>query len=334
MRTGLIKAVLLTAVVGSVPYAHAATKVTVMGFGGTSNWPIFVAQEKGFFEREGLEIDYSRARNSATQLTSLIEGKIDIAMTSIDNVIAYQEGQGEKPTSVKPDLFAFLGVNKGGRFNLVVAPEVKTFADLKGKTFAVDALTTGYAFVLMEMLRRGGLKPGEYKLISVGGSGERWEALHEKKAAGALLNPPYDARAEAEGFKILANSGESIARYQGSVGATRRQWAAKNEETLVKYIRAYVAAVDWLYDPANKEEAKAILAKQRKGGMKPEAAERSYQQSVHPTTGSLARKAAIDLEGVRTVLKLRSEFAKPKKKLTDPKKYYDPKYYDKAVRGA
>lgn len=333
MRGASIKAVFLGSAVFFASALDAqAAKVKVMGFGGTSNWPIFVAQDKGFFAREGLEIDYSRARNSATQLVSLIEGKIDIAMTSIDNVIAYQEGQGEKPTSVKPDLFAFLGVNKGARFNLIVAPEIKTFADLKGKAFAVDALTTGYAFVLMEMLRRGGLNPGDYKLVSVGGSRHRWEALQEKKAVGALLNPPYDARAEAEGFKRFASSADVIDRYQGSVGAARRQWAAKNEDTLVKYIRAYVAAVDWLYDPANKEEAKAILAKRRKG-LKPEAAERSYQQVVHPARGSLSRKAEIDIEGVRAVLKLRSEFARPKKKLTDPHKYYDPRYYKKALRG-
>lgn len=329
-----IKAVFLGLAVffGSVSYVNAA-KITVTGFGGSSNWPIFVAQDKGLFEKNGLEVDYSRARSSATQMVDLIEGKTDIAMTSIDNIIAYQEGQGEKPTKVKPDLVAFLGVNHGAsRFNLIVAPEIKTFADLKGKALAVDAITTGYAFVLQEMLLRNGLKPGDYKLVSAGGSGERWHAVKNKEAAGALLNDPYDSEAQAAGFKLLANSGKYIGPYQGSAGGTRRDWAAKNEETLVKYIRAYVAAVDWLYDPKNKEEAKAIL-KKRQERMTPEDLEESYKETVDPEHGVLNKKAAMDMEGMGTVLKLRSQFAQPKKDLKDPKKYYDAKYYDKALKG-
>jgi hypothetical protein len=53
-------------------------------------------------------------------------------MTAFDNVVAHEDG----------DLIAFLGVNNGGRFNLMVAPAVKGYADLKGRTLAVDALST------------------------------------------------------------------------------------------------------------------------------------------------------------------------------------------------
>ncbi len=322
---------LLVLVTPVLPLFAATAELNVMGFGGSSNWPLFVAEDKGFFAKNGVKVKLSRAPDSATQLTSLIDGKIDIAMTAVDNVIAYQEGQGEVPVARKPDLIAFLGVNKGGRFNLIVQPEIKRYADLKGRDLGVDALTTGYAFVLQEMLRHGGLKPGDYKLVSVGGTRQRLEAVRDKKVAGALLNPPDDAKAEAEGFRRLANSGDVMQRYQGSVGATLREWAAANEAALVGYIRAYVAAVDWLYDPANKDEALAILIK-RQERMKREEAERSYDDLLNPSSGTLSKKAAIDMEGVRTVLKLRSEYAQPKKTLTDPNKYYEPKYYDQALR--
>lgn len=312
-------------------FAATPTELSVMGFGGSSNWPLFVAEEKGFFAKNGVNVKFSRAPDSATQLTSLIEGKLDIAMTAVDNVIAYQEGQGEVPVVRKPDLIAFLGVNNGGRFNLIVQPEITRYADLKGQTLGVDALTTGYAFVLQEMLRQGGLKPGDYKLVSVGGTRQRYEAVRDKKVAGALLNPPDDAKSEAEGNRRLANSGDVIARYQGSVGATRRQWAAANETALVGYIRAYIAAVDWLYDPGNKEEALAILIK-RQERMKRAEAERSYEDLLNPVSGTLSKKAAIDIEGVRTVLKLRSEYAQPRRALSDPNRYYEPKYYEKALR--
>jgi len=311
--------------------AQELSSVSVIGFSGGSNWPIFVAREKGFFAQNGLEVKLTPTPNSVYQLTNLIAGKFDIAMTAIDNVIAYQEGQGEVPVEQKPDLVAFLGVNTGGRFNLMVIPDIKSFADLKGRELAVDALTTGYAFVLREMLRKGGLRLEDYKLVSAGGSSHRWKGLSEKKYAGTLLNAPYDAEAETAGFKRLASSSEAVDRYQGSVGATRRSWAAANEAKLIGYTRAFVAAVDWLYDPANRAEALAILQKNLPQ-MKPGNAERSYRDLLQSQHSGFSRKAAIDVEGIRTVLKLRSEFAQPQKELTDPMKYYDPKFYERALQ--
>jgi ABC-type nitrate/sulfonate/bicarbonate transport system substrate-binding protein len=311
----------LVALAASPANGQAPAPLRAMGFSGSSNWPLFVAQEKGLFAREGAEVSLSAAPSSATQLASLIDGRIDIAMTAMDNVVAYEEG----------DVFAFLGVNNGGRFNLMVAPAVKRYADLKGRTLAVDAVSTGYTFVLMEMLRRGGLAGTDYELVSVGGSRDRLAALRSGKAVGALLNAPQDAAAEAAGFVRLANSAEVIGRYQGSVGAARRAWAAANADALVRYIRAYVAAVDWLYDPANRAEAVDILQR-RIAGVSADSAARSYDELLHPAHGSLSRKAAIDLEGVRTVLRLRSEFARPAKPLADASRYYDPRYYERALR--
>src|SRR5947207_2511280 len=150
-------------------------------------------------------------------------------------------------------------------------------------------------------------------------------------AAGALLNAPQDALAEAAGFVRLAKSAEIVGRYQGSVGAARRPWAAANVGALVRFIRAYVAAVDWLYDPANRAEAMDIL-RRRLADVSPDNPARSYHELLHPSHGSLSRKAAIDPEGVRTVLALRREFARPARPLSDPGRYYDLTYYERALR--
>jgi TRAP-type uncharacterized transport system substrate-binding protein len=72
-------------------------------------------------------------------------------MTAIDNVVAYDEEQGEAQTVANLDLVAFMG-GDNGFLRLVTVPEVKTYADLKGKQLSVDALTTGYAFVLRKLL--------------------------------------------------------------------------------------------------------------------------------------------------------------------------------------
>src|SRR5437762_2018311 len=133
----------------ALPFTAHAQPLRVMTFAGSSNWPIFVAQDKGLFACERLDIQLSNAPNSKLQIAQLRDGSIDLAMTAMDNLVPYPD-----------ELFAFLGANNGARFSLIVAPAVKQLADLRGTSLAVDAVDSGYAFVLMAMLDRAGLAPG------------------------------------------------------------------------------------------------------------------------------------------------------------------------------
>jgi ABC-type nitrate/sulfonate/bicarbonate transport system substrate-binding protein len=302
--------------------------VSVIVFPGGFNWPLWVAQEKGYFAKGGIEVKLTPTPNSVFQLTNLIEGKFDIGVTAIDNVVAYMEGQGEVPVSIQPDLFVFMG-GDNGLLSLAVLPEIKTFQDLKGKTLSVDAMTTGYAFVLFDLLKRNGLKMGDYNVVKAGGVLARWEALKERKHDGTMLLTPFDLLAKANGLNILQYAIDVDGQYQGLSGATRRAWAAANPKKLDAYIRGYRAGLAWLYDPNNKDEAIAILRKnlpQLSEGL----AGQSYGVLVNPK--GFAPDGAIDIEGVRRVLALRSEYGEPKKSLTDPMRYYDPRYYEAAKR--
>src|SRR6266571_4370250 len=172
--------------------------VELIVFPGGFNWPVWIAQEKGLLAKNGIEVRLTPTVSSVFQLTNLIGGKFDIAMTAIDNLIAYREGQGEEPVP-GPDLFAFMG-GDNGFLRLVAVPEVKTYTDLKGKTVSVDARTTGYAFVLFEMLERGGLRLDlDYKVERAGGFLQRFQALMEKKQAATLLATPFEFQAQAKG---------------------------------------------------------------------------------------------------------------------------------------
>src|SRR5207244_3763794 len=102
--------------------------VNVIVFPGGFNWPIWVAQEKALFAKNGLEVKITPTPSSVFQLTNLIDGKFDIAMTAIDNLIAYREGQGEAPR-LGPDLFAFMGCDNGF-LRLVTVPEVGNYREL------------------------------------------------------------------------------------------------------------------------------------------------------------------------------------------------------------
>lgn len=197
-------------------------QVSVIVFPGGFNWPIWVAQDKGYFARGGIQVVLTPTPNSVFQLTNLIDGKFDIAMTAIDNVIAYMEGQGEAQTKTNPDLIVFMG-GDNGFLSLVSVPDVKKVVELKGKTVSVDALTTGYAFVLLDLLKRGGLSQSDYKIEKAGGVLARWEALKEKKHDATMLITPFDIFAKMAGLNILQYAIDVYGHYQGLCGAARRE---------------------------------------------------------------------------------------------------------------
>ena len=306
--------------------APPLTALRVLAFDGGWNLPIWVAQRNGFFEAQGVDVQLRYTPSSGFLVTSVLDGKADIAFAAIDNVIAYQEGQGEAKISDNPDLFAFMG-GDGGFISLVASSPVKSVPDLKGRTVSVDAMTTGFAFVARELIARNGLAESDVDFVRAGGTANRYKELIAGKQDATLLRTPFELLAETHGYHRIA-SAESLGAYQGTVGLARRAWAREHETALVAFLRAYKAATDWLYDPANREIAEALLVAHIRD-MTPPLAKRSYDLLVSQK-GGLSRDLAPDIAGIRTVLQLRAKFATPAKPLSDPMRYVDLTYYDKA----
>jgi len=145
MNPRIVAAAALFVAAGSA--CAQGTKLELIAFGGGGNWPVWAAQEKGLFAKNGISVNLSFTPNSVEQIRNLMSGKYDLGTTAYDNVVAYQEGQGETDLPVQPDLFAFMG-GYSGSLRFVTSPDVKTYAALKGKTVGVDAATTGFAFIL------------------------------------------------------------------------------------------------------------------------------------------------------------------------------------------
>ena len=331
LRTRVIELVVaLAGITNASVSAQELPQVTANVFPGGFNLPSFVARDKGFFERNGVRVTLQFTPSSVAQMTGLAEGKFDIAITAVDNIVAYVEGQGEAPIGPQPEFFAFMG-SDSGFLSLVVRPDIKSFSDLKGKTLSVDARTTGYAFALFEMLARNGLNEGDYSIERVGGTVQRWNALRDKKQSGTLLSTPFNLLAQEEHFIELAKATEVIGPYQGNVAATRRSWARQNKSLVIAFVRGYVQAIAWLYNKTNREEAVRILEK-NVPEMSTGLAQQSYEELLDAQDG-FSRKGRMNFEGLRTVLALRSHYAEPPKELADPLKYYDPSYYDSAIGG-
>ena len=244
-------------------------------------------------------------------------------MAAFDNVVAYQEGQGELELPATPDFFAFMGFSQG-TVRLVVSPDVKGYGDLRGKTLAVDAVATGYSLVLQKLLQLGGLQEGDYRLESVGATGTRAQGLMENKFAGTILTTPLEIAPESRGYRRLANAVEVLGPYQTIVGMARRSWAGDHRDTLVRFIRASTDAIDWLFEPRNRVEAVAIY-RQHLPNVSDEEAQRHVNALLGEREG-FTRGGALDSEGMMTVLRIRSEFGRPQRTLTDPARYVDERY--------
>ena len=299
----------------------------VIAFDGGWNLPVWAAQRQGFFEANGVTVQISWTPSSAYLISALLDDRFEIALAGIDNLVAYQEGQGEAKIADNPDLFAFLG-NDNGFASIVAAPAVAKISDLKSKTVSVDAMTTGYAFVVRELLARNGVSETDVTYVRAGGTSNRYRELLAGKHDATLMRTPFELLLRERGFHQLATA-ETLGAYQGTVGIARRSWTARHEKELVGFIRGYRAGIDWLYDRNNRAIVEAILVANIRD-MTPALAKQSYDLLL-ADKGGITRDAALDLDGIRTVLVLRSKYGSPRKTLDDPTKYVDLTYYEKAL---
>ena len=209
-----------------------------------------------------------------------------------------------------------------------MAPGINDYADLKGKIFAVDAPTTGYAIVGVYILKKHGLELNkDYTFKAFGNTGARADAMSRGEASGAMMSLADD-EIHKRGFKVLAKSEDYVQHYARGLGATRREWANKNEDVLVRFTRAMIRATDWLTDPKNKEEAIAILVPENRNSKA--RAEAMYAESLSPRFGFTPR-SEIDMEGIRSVLQLRETAGLMKPPVPKPDKYVDERFYKKAL---
>jgi len=318
MKHLVAAAAALALVASAQPGRADDTKLTVIVFPGVQNLPMFAAQAKGFYAKRGLDVDIKFTPNSDELRNGLAEARYHIAHSAIDNAFALKD-------KANADIAVVLGGDNS--FNhLIVQPDIKSLADIKGKTVAVDAVNTAYAFQLYEMLRQKGLNKGDYEIKPVGGTGLRLDAMtKDKTMVAAMLNPPFSVRAEKAGLKDMGTAAAALGAYQGTSAFVLRNWGKANADTLVKYIEAYIEGRRWSFDPKNRAEAVALLAERLK--LPPDIAGQAYDS----TKDDFSPDGAIDMEGVKNVLKLRAQYEGGTP--ADPEKYLDLSYYQKARAG-
>lgn len=147
--------------------SQAQDVLVVGGFSGLGA-ATDVAEQKGFLADEGIVLEFDSVDSSEELMTKFIAGTYDLIQTNADNVIAWAEGQGKD--GQKHDFVIIMGGYRGRQpMELVVAADVRTVADLRGQVLAIDAVTTGYALMLVYMPRQAGLvRKEDYDLQPAG----------------------------------------------------------------------------------------------------------------------------------------------------------------------
>lgn len=275
-----------------------------------------VGRARGMFGAQGLEVEVIVTPNSTDQMRGLGNNSWQIVATAFDNVLGWSGRDCA-------EFIAVAQVAQGITLPVYVRPEVKSWDDLRGKALAVDAVDTAYALVLRRVLLAHGLEMerGDYTLMAKGTTGYRLDSMTQGETFAAIVNPPWDKKAEAAGHKRFADHREVLPDYPGGVYAVSRRWATGNRELLCKFLGVWHAALGYAREEKNRDEAIKVLSQAEK--IDENAAANRLRQL--PSTGDRS------LSGLQTVLDLRVQFNLAPLMGNDLKRYYDAEFYRAGV---
>ena len=127
--------------------------------------PLWVADKKGFFQREGLDVEVIVTNGTAPSMQALVAESIHVTLAANDGVI----GLVEKGIDL-----AIIAAGSKTTHMILGGKTIRTYEDLRGATLGSSTLTSGTAFLLRRVLKANGLDyPKDYSLVNVGGSGPR-----------------------------------------------------------------------------------------------------------------------------------------------------------------
>ena len=264
-----------------------------------------MAQLHGFFADENLTIIEVKTAGSTLLFQNLRDGVWDIGLNVADNDFQFRYNPSN-PLGMIFDPVIFARMDNGTGASLMTRPEIKTCADARGQSFAVDAPGSGYAFIGYQILRnKCGFEPNvDYPVVITGGTDRRYEDLVAGKSDSkmVLIHTGLPERAEAKGMnRFGAMYPDAVRAYTAVVATATRRWLDANPDVAIRFLRAMKRGTNYVLDPANKAEILAILPADGDAN----TAERIYQMYVTEAKGGLIPNLGLDLEGLRSTAQLR-----------------------------
>ena len=302
-------------------------QIKIIAFPGASNLPLFAAIAQGFFKAEGLNVILETTPSSVKQIQQFHSGAYDIAFTAFDNIVAYHEGQGAVQLDGGCDFKVIMGATQI-ELSAIFNSSIHNGADIKGKSLALDAVGTGFAFVLYAMLEELGLSRNDYQPVAVGATPERWQSVKEGQHIGTMTIEPFTSIAQSAGFKVLKQSSQLFPAYQGGIVAARAKWLLTHAQEAQAFIRAYLKGLAWTLNPDNLTAASELLLLNMPE-IKPGVINSVMKSLLSPVSG-LTPDGKVLNDGMRTVIELRQKYGGRTLDANQLDKYIDLSHYEHA----
>ena len=311
-----IAAVVLCAIVCSAVTTRAQQARIGYGSLSTSYAAIWVAGEARLFHKNGIDAEVLYLE-SALVRTALLTG--DIAMGGMSGTtMAAPRLQGADPILIA-------SFSNSLQYRLVVRPDIRTVADLKGKRVGVAGFGLGAHRGAQIMLAKLGLNPDtDVTMLQIGGDPTRLSALLSGTIDASVFNPPLHKRAAEAGMRVLANIEDMGFSVQASALVTTDRFIKKNYDMTRRAVRSIIESIHLI--KTNPEITKRSIRKYLRF-----KDERDTEEAYQIMRDTLARKPYPTVDGVKTVLEELSAKL-PAAKTAQPRDFIDLRFIDELDR--
>ena len=276
------------------PPAIAATKLTI----GHSTInprvsPLWIAQEKGYFQKYGIDATSVFVRNTPLMIAGMKAGTIPIA---------YGGGSGILGASVTESDLRVLATFTGKMTNNVVArPGIKTAKDLRGKILGIQGVGgTNWLAALLWLEHLGlDLKRDNIILQGTGEQVVRAQALESGKVDAAVIDMAFSKKLEERGFNVIGDSQKTEIPFTGVDIVTTRGFIAEQSPLIENMLKALLESLAYMIAPKNQSAVIELIAKKLR--LKDTV---TAEEGYHDTVRSMARKPYPAVEGMRNVQRL------------------------------
>jgi len=215
----------------------------------SSNAVWYLAQDRGFYKKHGLDADLLFIPSTTTSVSSLVAGDVQVANAS---------GGGVASAVVAgADLVLVSCYLNSLPYELVVGESVKSAEDLKGKSLGISRLGSASDVAVRALIRGLGLEPDKQVLImQVGGPAERAASFRTGRIAGFPSPPGIIHLTKGMPFRILISTADFQKRFEFPYicATTTRSYLSRQRETVKKVLMAHIEAVQFFKN--RKEETK------------------------------------------------------------------------------
>ncbi|MBI4524959.1 MAG: ABC transporter substrate-binding protein [Deltaproteobacteria bacterium] len=223
------------------------------------NWstqlPIAVAQQGGFFKEEGLQVHSATIASGGTIMVAILtSGHADLVVSGVAAIM--------RAISRGAPVVMVSGFQTRIDYALIGGKGIATLSDLKGKKVGVTSIGSFSEFAVIESLKRSGLmKDKDYTVFSAGGTVLRVSALKTGKVDAIPLSSSERVPIEEEGFAVLQEIGNVLSEIPSSVLVAGKKFAAKEPDTVGRFIRALAKSMRLIKSDKNRAMQFAAAAK-------------------------------------------------------------------------